>query len=65
VQLIPLIGQVRSGNHMNHPAVRMLKVRKFKMQTIPPQPLNIDGDVKGLTPAEIGVIPNELKVMVR
>ena len=65
IQLLPLIGQVRAGNHLNHPAVRMLKIRKFKMQTIPPQPLNIDGDVKGLTPAVIEVIPNTLKVMVR
>lgn len=65
IQLLPLIGQVRAGNHLNHPAVRMLKVRKFTMQTIPPQPLNIDGDVKGLTPATVEVKNNVLKVLVR
>ncbi len=65
IQLLPLIGQVRAGTHLNHKAVRMLKVRKFTMQTIPPQPLNIDGDVKGLTPASVEVRPNSLKVLVR
>lgn len=63
--LLPLIGQVRAGNHLTHPAVKMLKVRKFSMQTIPPQPINIDGDVSGLTPAIVEVKPNCLKVMVR
>ncbi len=65
IQLLPLIGQVRAGNHVNHPAVKMLKVRRFEMQTIPPQPLNIDGDVRGLTPAIVEVLPNVLKVLVR
>lgn len=65
IQLLPLIGQVRGGNHLNHSAVKMLKVRKFTMQTMPPQPLNIDGDVKGLTPATVEVKNNALKVLVR
>ena len=65
IQLVPLIGQVRAGNHLNHSAVRMLKVRKFTMQTVPAQPLNIDGDVRGLTPAAVEVQNSALKVIVR
>lgn len=65
ITLLPLIAQIRGGNHLSHPAVRMLKVRRFSMQTSPPQHLNIDGDLRGLTPATVEVRPNALKVLVR
>lgn len=64
-QLLPLIAKVQNGNHTEHGAVRMLQARKVKMTTTPPQPLNIDGDIKGLTPAEITVMGRALKVIVR
>jgi diacylglycerol kinase (ATP) len=64
-QLLPLIQKVTAGQHIGHPAVQMLQVRKLKIQAIPPQPLNIDGDVTGSTPCEIGVMPRALKVLVR
>jgi len=63
--LLSLMPQVTAGRHQNHPAVRMLKVRRLKVTTTPPQPLNIDGDVRGLTPMEISVMPMALKVLVR
>ncbi|MDX1931123.1 MAG: diacylglycerol kinase family lipid kinase [Capsulimonadales bacterium] len=65
IQLLPLIGKVRSGQHMNHKAVRVLKARGFSVKTVPTQPLNIDGDVTGLTPADITTLPRALKVLVR
>jgi YegS/Rv2252/BmrU family lipid kinase len=63
--LLSLMPQVTAGRHQNHAAVRMLKVRNMKVTTTPPQPLNIDGDVRGLTPLEIGVMPMAMKVLVR
>jgi YegS/Rv2252/BmrU family lipid kinase len=65
LRLFPLISKVTLGQHLNHPAVEMLQVRSLSLTTVPPQPLNIDGDVSGLTPAEIGVKPRALKVLVR
>ncbi|MBB6049681.1 diacylglycerol/lipid kinase family protein [Armatimonas rosea] len=65
LKLIPVIQLVASGQHLNHPAVEMLQVRKLEVGTIPPQPLNIDGEVRGLTPMTIEVRPRELKVLVR
>jgi diacylglycerol kinase (ATP) len=64
-QLLPLIMKVRQGTHTEHPAVRMMQVRKLKLTTTPPQPLNIDGDIHGLTPAEITVTGRAIKVLVR
>ena len=63
--LLSLMPKVIAGKHIDHPAVKMLKVRKAKITTTPAQPLNIDGDVSGLTPAEIEVLPRALKVLVR
>lgn len=65
MKLIGLIPKVMHGQHVNHPAVTMLKARKLTINCTPPQRLNIDGDVSGLTPANIEVKPRALKVLVR
>jgi diacylglycerol kinase (ATP) len=65
LKLLPVIQLVAMGKHLNHPAVEMLQVRKLVVGAIPPQPLNIDGEVRGLTPMNIEVLPRELKVLVR
>lgn len=65
IRLFPLISKVTTGQHLNHPAVQMMQIRTMSIKTVPPQPLNIDGDVSGLTPAEIAVQSRALKVMVR
>ena len=64
-RLLPLISSVAAGKHLNHPGVVMMKARTFSMKTIPSLPLNIDGEIRGLTPAEITVDPRSLKVLVR
>lgn len=65
MQLFPLIMKVRAGRHVGHPAVQMIQVRKLKIEAVPTQPLNVDGDIRGATPAEIGVLSQALKVLVR
>ena len=64
-KLLPVIRLVATGQHLNHPAVEMLQVRKLVVGAIPPQPLNIDGEVRGLTPMTVDVLPRALKVLVR
>jgi len=64
-KLLPLIAKVQNGQHVGHPAVRVFTARKLTMNTVPAQPLNIDGDVEGFTPATIEVLPKALKVLVR
>jgi diacylglycerol kinase (ATP) len=65
LRLLPLVGSIQSGAHVNHPAVRLFKARRLTMTTTPTFPLNIDGDVTGLTPAQVEVVPRGLKVLVR
>lgn len=64
-QLVSLIVKVRAGTHTDHPAIRLFQTRKLTIKTIPPQPLNIDGDLSGLTPATITVQSRALRVLVR
>ena len=63
--LLALFPKVISGNHLNHKAILMKKARKIEIQAIPPQPVNLDGDVTGLTPVTIEVVPRSLQVLVR
>jgi YegS/Rv2252/BmrU family lipid kinase len=65
IKLASLISKINTGQHIDHPAVEMLKIRTFKIDATPTQPLNVDGDIRGATPAEIRVRPRALKVLVR
>ncbi len=55
--------QVFSGKHVNHPAVTMLRARTILVDADPPQPLLIDGEVRGTTPAKITLLPGVLPFM--
>ena len=56
--------QVFSGKHVHHPAVSMLRARAISVDADPPQPLLIDGEVCGTTPAKITLLPGALPFMV-
>jgi diacylglycerol kinase (ATP) len=60
-----LLTLVQHGKHLGSPFVEMFQVRKLSIQTIPPLPINRDGDLGGLTPVEMEVQPRALKVLVR
>lgn len=62
-KLLALFPKVIAGRHVGHPAVRLFRARTLSLVCDPPQPLNIDGDVHGDTPAEIVVQPSALKVV--
>jgi len=56
--------QVFSGAHTKHPAVSMLRGSQITLEADPPQPLLIDGEVIGSTPASIVVIAKALPILV-
>lgn len=62
-RLLALFPKVIAGQHVGHPAVRLFRARELAIRCDPPQPLNIDGDVSGTTPAEIVVRPGALRVV--
>jgi len=58
--LLYQLTQVFSGKHVGHPAVTMLRARTIAVDADPPQPLLIDGEVCGTTPATISLLPGAL-----
>ena len=63
LQLLALFPRVIAGTHEGHPAVRLFRASRLRLSCDPPQPLNIDGDVTGSTPAIILVQPAALNVI--
>lgn len=62
--LLYQLTQVFSGKHIEHPAVSLLRARKIQVEADPPQPLLIDGEVCGTTPATITLLPGALPFLV-
>lgn len=62
--LLYQLTQVFSGKHVNHPAVTMLRAGTISVDADPPQPLLIDGEVCGTTPARITLLPGVLPFLV-
>jgi diacylglycerol kinase (ATP) len=56
--------KVFDGSHVNHPAVTMLRGSRVTLDADPPQPLLIDGEVCGTTPATITIQRQALPLMV-
>ena len=62
--LLYQLTQVFGGKHVGHPAVSMLRARTIHVDADPPQPLLIDGEVHGTTPATIRLLPGILPFLV-
>ncbi len=56
--------QVFQGRHVRHPAVTMLRASVVTLDADPPQPLLIDGEVCGTTPATITIARQALPMKV-
>ena len=52
------------GTHPSHPKVRYFSGLTLEVQSQPPIPLALDGDVIGTTPATFRVRPGSLRVLV-
>ena len=63
--LLEVFPRLTAGTHAGHKAIIMKKARRVQIQTIPAQPLNMDGDVSGITPAVVEMRSRALKVLVR
>ena len=62
--LLYQLTQVFKGDHVKHPAVTMLRTASLTVDADPPQPLLIDGEVIGTTPARISLLPGALPMKV-
>jgi diacylglycerol kinase (ATP) len=55
--------RVFRGTHTSHPKVTMLRARHVRVESDPPLPVFVDGEVIGRTPTEFTLAPRALEVM--
>lgn len=55
---------VFKGTHITHPKVSMFRARHVVIESDPPLPLLVDGEIMGTTPAEFTLSPQAIEVMV-
>lgn len=51
------------GRHLDHPAVLHVRGRRIALHTVPPLPIDADGELRGETPAVLTVEPGALAVL--
>jgi len=56
--------RVFRGAHVTHPKVAMLRARRVVVESDPPLPVLVDGEVVGTTPAEFTLAPHAIEVIV-
>ena len=64
LQLMTLLPQLAKGKYVQHPALKMSKTSMMEIDATPAQPLLIDGEILGTTPATIWIVPNSLPVKI-
>lgn len=62
--LLYQLTQVFAGKHIGHPAVSMLRASHVTLDADPPQPLLVDGEVIGTTPATVTLSRHALAIKV-
>jgi diacylglycerol kinase (ATP) len=55
--------RVFRGTHTTHPQVTMLRAQNVRLESDPPLPFLVDGEVLGTTPAEFTLVPQAIEVM--
>lgn len=52
------------GAHLDHPKVQIYRAQRVSVQSDPPVPVLIDGDVRGCTPVEFRICPHAVQMLI-
>ena len=55
-----LLPRVYRGTHLRHPAVHFARGTTITVEATPPLPLELDGEIVGMTPARFTLLPTQL-----
>ncbi|MDZ7797103.1 MAG: YegS/Rv2252/BmrU family lipid kinase [Candidatus Marinimicrobia bacterium] len=64
-ELLHALPSVYSGEHLSNPHVKVYKGKHFKVETVPTKICNPEGEIFGVTPLEITVLPKEIEFFVK
>lgn len=61
--ILAIFKKVFSGTHKSHPKVEMLQASEISVESDPPLRLMADGELLGLTPLKLKVLPREITLL--
>lgn len=61
--ILAIFARVFKGSHIRHPRVKSLRCRSVSIDAAPRQRLMADGELLGMTPLRLRVLPGELTVL--
>jgi diacylglycerol kinase (ATP) len=64
LEFLRVFPRVYSGTHISHPRFLMRTAQRVRVESTPPAPVLVDGDVMGTTPAEFRVYPAAIEVIL-
>ena len=63
-RMLRLLQRVHDGSHVEMSEVEYHQVRSLRIETAAPEPLNLDGELKGTTPLVAEVVPGAIQLLV-
>jgi diacylglycerol kinase (ATP) len=64
-EIIKALPTVYKGEHLSNPHITVYKGKHFKVETFPEKILNPEGEIFGVTPMEVTVLPKMLEMFVK
>lgn len=64
IEFVRIFPRVFTGAHITHPRFMMLKAKQVWVESEPPVPVLVDGDVPRSTPVEFSVYPSAIQVIL-
>lgn len=62
-RMLRLIARIHDGSHISMPEVEHHQVSRFTLDTSAPEPLNLDGELKGATPLAAEIMPGAISIL--
>ena len=62
LELLGLLPGLYSGKHLNHPRVTAAYAGQITINADPPASVEAEGELEGLTPLEVTIIPQALRI---
>lgn len=64
LEFIRIFPRVFTGTHVTHPRFLMFKAKRIYVESDPPVPVLVDGDVFGTTPVDFTMYPSAIEVIL-
>ncbi|MEA2076967.1 MAG: diacylglycerol kinase family protein [Candidatus Marinimicrobia bacterium] len=64
-EIIKALPTLYTGNHLSNPHIKVYQGKHFKVETFPEKTCNPEGEIFGVTPLEVIVLPKKVELFVK